>query len=370
VGKRVVVAGLGDSGLLTAMRLARHTDVVGVSTKPGLVSGQELGVRITRPDEWTRNYWIAFDRFRALDRVRTVHGTLTGVDLDARRVVVRTADGRTSSEAYDVLVISTGVTNGFWRRPHLQSGRDVGDGLRAVHDRLAAAGSVIVVGGGAAAISSTVNLAVTWPDKRVDLYFPGDRPLRSYHPRVWARIRRRLDDLGVGLHPDHRAAAPDGFAYDRITAEPVTWTTGQPAAAADAVLWAVGRVMPNTGWLPAEVLDEQGFVRVTARLQVPGRDGVFAIGDVAATDPLRCSARNRADRLLAHNVLAHLDGRPLRRFRPRRRRWGSVVGVQPEGLDVFSPSGRAFRIPAWSIDPALQPWIERGIYRGVRDGRA
>jgi hypothetical protein len=168
-----------------------------------------------------------------------VHGTLTGVDLDARRVVVRTADGRTSSEAYDVLVISTGVTNGFWRRPHLQSGRDVDGGLRAVHDRLAEAGSVIVVG-----------------------------------------------------------------------------------------------------------------------------------GDVAATDPLRCSARNRADRLLAHNVLAHLDGRPLRRFRPRRRRWGSVVGVQPEGLDVFSPSGRAFRIPAWSIDPALQPWIEWGIYRGVRDGRA
>ena len=43
---RVVVAGLGDSGLLTATHLARHVDVVGISTKPALVSGQELGLRL------------------------------------------------------------------------------------------------------------------------------------------------------------------------------------------------------------------------------------------------------------------------------------------------------------------------------------
>ena len=41
---RVLVAGLGDTGLLTAIHLSSHVDVVGVSTKPGLVSGQELGM--------------------------------------------------------------------------------------------------------------------------------------------------------------------------------------------------------------------------------------------------------------------------------------------------------------------------------------
>ncbi|MDF2826288.1 MAG: pyridine nucleotide-disulfide oxidoreductase, partial [Mycobacterium sp.] len=64
---RVVVAGLGDVGVLTAMRLARNAaaaDVVGVSVKPGLLSGQELGVRLARPEDWARNYWIPFDRFR------------------------------------------------------------------------------------------------------------------------------------------------------------------------------------------------------------------------------------------------------------------------------------------------------------------
>ena len=66
---------------------------------------------------------------------------------------------------------------------------------------------------------------------------------------------------------------------------------------ADAVLWAIGRVQPNTDWLPPELLDEQGFVRVTPDLRVPGQQGLFAIGDVAATDPLRSSARNRGDAL-------------------------------------------------------------------------
>lgn len=82
--KRVVVAGLGDVGVLAAIRLSRHADVVGISAKPALVSGQELGVRLSRPHDWARDYWIPFDRFRRLDGVRTVQATLTRVDLAAR----------------------------------------------------------------------------------------------------------------------------------------------------------------------------------------------------------------------------------------------------------------------------------------------
>jgi NADH dehydrogenase FAD-containing subunit len=368
--KRVVIAGLGDSGVLTAIRLARHAEVVGISAKPALVSGQELGWRLSRPDEWARANWIPFDRFRGLDRVRTVHGTLTGADLSARTVSVRHDDGSTSTEDYDALIISTGVTNGFWRRPNFQSAGEIGADLRSAHDRLADARSVIVVGGGAAAVSSAANLARTFPSKRVDLYFPGERALLQHHPRAWERVEQRLGEVGVVLHPGHRAVIPESFACDQITSEPVHWSTGQPAASADAVLWAIGRVRPNTGWLPPKVLDEHGFVRVTPDLRVPGHPGVFALGDVAATDPLRTSARNRADGLLAYNVRAEFAGRPLRSYRPPKRRWGSVLGPQRDGLEVFAPNGRAFRFPAWSFDRVLMPLIVRwGIYRGVRENR-
>ena len=364
---RVVIAGLGDTGLLTARHLSRHVDVVGLSTKPALVSGQELGMRLARPDEWSREYLLAFDRYRKLDGVRTVHGTLTQLSLADRVVRVRLLDGSTRTEPYDVLVIATGVTNGFWRRPHLQSDEQVDADLRASHHQLAAAGSINVIGGGAAAVNAAANLALAWPDTRVALYYPGERALPQHHGRVWATVSRILEERGVSLHPGHRAIVPTDFDLDRITTDPVAFSTGQAEARAEATLWAIGKVRPNSGWLPDQLLDEAGFVRVSPDLTVPGAPGVFAIGDIAATDPLRGSARNRADRLLARNIHRQLAKRPLRSYRPHRRRWGSVLGHQPDGLRVFTPSGRSFRFPAWSIQTVLRPWIvRRGIYGGVR----
>jgi NADH dehydrogenase FAD-containing subunit len=367
--KRIVIAGMGDTGLLAAIGLSRHHDVVAISTKPGLVSGQELGTRITRPDDWARDYLVPFDRYRRLDDVRIVLGTLVGLDVESRRVRVRDAAGDEVSEAFDSLVIATGARNGFWRLPSLQTAAGVKADLRASHVQFAEADSVIVVGGGAAAVNSAFNLATTWPTKRIDLYFPGEHALAHHHPRVWRVIAARLETLGVGLHPRHRAVVPKGFDCDEITSGPVTWSTGQQDGRADAVLWTIGRARPNTGWLPSDFLDDSGFVRVDPDLTVSGQRSIFAIGDVAATDPLRSSARNRADRLLVRNVRADLAGRSLQAYRPPRRRWGSVLGTQNNGLEVFTGSGFSFRFPAWTIETLLQAWIvRRGIYRGVRRG--
>lgn len=368
---RILIAGLGDSGVLTAIRLARYADVTGISVKPGLLSGQELGTRLARPAEWAREYWVPFDRLRGLDRVRIVHASLTGLDLTQRRVFATGMDGNARVEPYDLLVISSGVRNGFWRTPDMQSDSQISAALRAAHDRLAAAESIAVVGGGASAVSSAVNLARVWPHKQVAMYFPGERALTGHHRRTWTHVERTLIDLGVRLYPAHRALVPDAFSGESITSDPIAWRTGQPDVHADAVLWTIGRVRPNTAWLPGELLDVDGFVRVSPHLQVPGHPDIFAIGDVAATDPLRSSARNRADSLLARNIRAALRGKPLRSYRPARRRWGSVLGPQPDGLQVFTPSGFPVRFPAWSIETILRPWIvHRGIYRGVRDNSA
>lgn len=363
---RIVVAGLGDTGVLVAGHLARRGhDVVGIGTKPGLVSGQELGVRLARPEEWARDYRLAHERLRRLDRVRVVHGEVTGLDLADRSVEVRLPDGSTAREPFDHLVVATGVSNGFWRRPDLQDDAAVDADLAEPHRRLAAAASIAVVGGGAAAVSAAANLAAALPTARVDLWFPGERALPQHHPRVWTHVAALLARRGVGLHPGHRAVLPERL--DALGTGPVRFATGQPDAAAEVVLWAVGRVVPHTGWLPAALLDEHGFVLVDPQLRVPGAEGVWAVGDLAATDPLRGSARNRADLLLARNLHASLAGRPLRAYRPARRRWGSVLGVQEDGLTVYTPGGRGVRIPAPVVHRVLQPLVvRRGIYGGVR----
>jgi NADH dehydrogenase FAD-containing subunit len=367
---RIVIAGLGDSGLLTAIHLAKNKnrlEIVGISAKAELVSGQELGLRLSRPQQWARDYRVAFDRYRRLDGVVTVHGHLSGLDLAGKSVTVTLADGTKQAEPYDILVLSTGVTNGFWRQPHLQSAAEVEADLMAIHDQLDTATSIAIVGGGAAAVSSALNLATRWPEKRVDLYFPHDRGLLGHHPKAWAHVQRRLEAAGVQLHPKYRAVVPEGFAGDAITSEAVEFSTGQAAAKADAVLWAIGRVKPNTDWLPRELLDGDGFVATTATMQLPGHPDIFTIGDVAATDPLRSSARARADVLVAANIVAYLARKPLKPFKAPKARWGSVFGVQSDGLQVFAPNGKVVRIPMWFVKYIQTPFIvERGIYKGLR----
>jgi NADH dehydrogenase FAD-containing subunit len=366
---KVVVAGMGDTGVLVATHLGRSLDVVGISTRPALVSGQELGSRLARPDHWRRNYLVPFQRFRRLDRVRTVHGSLSRVDTDQRQVEVATADGRRLVEPYDILVVASGVTNGFWRQDTVETLEQVEEGLTSVAAQIDAASTMAVVGGGATGVSAAANLARRHPGKAIHLFYGQDEPLPGYHPKVRRALVRELTAAGVHLHPGHRARVEEGFRADRLTTEPIEWATGQEPFAADLTLWAIGAVRPNTGFLPADLLDDDGFVRVDEHLRVPGHPEVFAIGDVAATDPHRSSARNWGYRVVAHNVKALAAGKDdkLKTFEAPEHRWGSVLGLQDDGMTVYQPNGSSFRVPRWAAQPILFDVITNvAIYGGIR----
>lgn len=363
---RVVVAGLGDLGLLAAIGLARHRrliDVVAVSTKPGLVSAKDLGLRLARPDEWARYYRIAHNRYRGLDHTRIVHGAATGLDLADRSITVRRSDGTTVREPFDHLVIATGTRNGAWRRPTVQDDAEIETDLRDPHARVAAATRVAVVGGGPTAVGAAAQIAHAFPGKHVHLYFPGEHALPRHPPRTWPAVRSRLEDLGVGLHASHRAVLPPDAA-GTLTAGPVTFSTGQPPAPADLVLWAVGGGRPNTGWLPPALLDAEGFVRVQPDLRVTGTDGVWAVGDVAATDPLRASARNNGHALLTRNIVATLRGRSTRAFRAPTEMQGSVLGPLDDRLTMYLRGGNlTIPIRNSTLHTHL---VQRLQHRGVR----
>lgn len=364
---RVVIVGMGDTGPLVAVRLGRVADVVGISTKPLLVSGQELGWRLTDPATWRRNYLVPFDRIRRLDRVELRHGKVHSVDTDRRTVRVTLPDGNDVTEPYDALLVASGAGNGFWRDDRISSERDVEEAFGAHTRQIGRANSIAVVGGGATGVSVAANLARAHPDKRIHLFHGGDRPLPGYHPRARRRIQRALAEAGVEVHPDHRAVVPDG-ATSRMTTEPVEWSTGQEPFTADLVLWAIGRVRPHSDFLPDDMLDEDGFVHVDEHLRVPGYQGVFAVGDVAATDVHRSSARNWGYLVAARNIRVFLRGRGrMRRFSSPTHRWGSVLGPQADGLTVFQPDGRVFRVPQRLVQPLLyRGFVDRLLYRGVR----
>ena len=369
----VVVAGMGDTGVLVASNLGKGFDVVGVATRPALVSGQELGNRLARPDFWRRNNLTTFDRFRKLDRVHVVHGAISGVDLDERRVTVDVPGGPPLQLGYDVLVIATGVTNGFWRKDRVETLAEVTEEMDAIGARIDAAGSIAVVGGGATGVSAAANLARRHDGKAVHLFYGQDEPLPGYHPKVRRHLVKELESAGVHLHPGHRAELPDGFTADELTPGPVSFSTGQEPFEADLVLWAIGAVQPNTGFLPAELLDEQGFVRVDAR--------------AARARPARGLRHRRRRRHRPAPLVGPQLGLPPRGeqregVRGRHAREGQAVrGARaPLGLDHRPPGGRHDRLPAqrqvvpgapWAVQPILIDVITKGvIYGGIRRARS
>lgn len=368
---RVLIAGLGDTGVMIATRLSRHFDVVAVTTRPALLSGQELGTRVTDPQQWRRTYFVPLRRFRRLDRVRVIIGRIDSVDFDTRQVRIHDTDGRSREESYDYLVIATGVTNGFWRHDRVQTIDEIEAEIDAAAAQLGGARTVAVVGGGATGVSVADNLAKR-TDATVHLFHSGEQPLPGYHPSVRRWMARRLAGDGVVVHPEHRAVVPEGFAADRLTTDPIEWSTGQPPFTADVVLWSIGAVRPHTSFLPAEILDEHGFVRVDEHLQVPGHPEVFAVGDVAASDPLRSSARNWGARIVTANVQALGKGRAkkLRTYRAPEYRWGSILGLQPDGLVVAQANGKRVRFPRWIARPLLfGVFVMYYLYGGIRRDR-
>ena len=364
----VLVAGLGDTGVLVATRLARSCDVIGVSTRPALMSGQELGTRLTDLSRWRRTYLVPFSRFRRLDTIDFVHGRILSTDLDDRSVEVETATGEHRHITYDAFVIATGVSNGFWRHDRVEDLAALDTALAAVNRTLESAASIAVVGGGATGVSVADNLARRG-GADVHLFISSEQPLADFHPDVRSWIMHRLGSDGVTVHTGHRAVVPGGAAPDTLTTDPITWSTGQEPFTADVVLWAVGAARPHTGFLPADVLDADGFVMVDEHLRVVGRTEVFAVGDVAATDPNRSSARNWGYRVIVANVRALLSGREsrFRSFKPATYRWGSLLGLQSDGLTVVQPNGRRVHIPRPIAQRLLLgAFVQRVLYGGLR----
>lgn len=366
--KRVVIAGLGDTGVLVAMGLVGEVEVVGITPKPALVSGQELGMRVARPDDWRKHYLVGFERYRALRGVQVRHGLVEQLDVTQSSLTVRGASGSFETLSYDALVLSPGVTNGFWRTPTIETREAVDGAIDTLANELAAAKSIAVIGGGVTGVSAASNLKETHPSTRVVLAFSQDELLPGYHPRVRASVRTRLVEQGVELLPGHRAQAPAGFGFDRLTRGAVHFTSGQPPLDVEVALWAVGQTRPNTSFIPTSLLDERGFIRVDEHLRVRDTTNVFSVGDAAATDPNRSSARNAGYSVVVHNVRRLLAGQSSRMkpFQPTTHRWGSVLGIQRDGLRVFAPNGFGFRFAPFWVRNVLFPWIvSRGIYRGI-----
>lgn len=366
--KRVVIAGFGDAGLLVAAHLPKTYEIIGISPKPCHLSGQELGTRLTQPQVWKQNYLVPFNRYKALEGVETRHGQITEIDTDNNRVCIKSLSGELLWLDYDVLLIASGVSNGFWRTPALETQAEIDTKLASYSARLTSAQKVAIVGGGPTAVSTASNLKEQYPSIEVHLFYSQPDVLAGYHVKTQQKATNQLLEQGVHLHPKHRAVLPDGFDFTDFTCEPITWQTGQDQFKADLVLWCVGKLKPNNEFIPSSMLTDEGFVKVDSKLRVAGFDNIFSVGDIAATDPLRCSARNAGFLTAAHNIdcLLQKKDKKMKAFNAPKHRWGSIFGVQKNGMRIFTPQGIGVLVSPWWVKTVLFPFfVHKMIYKGV-----
>ena len=363
----VVVIGMGETGVLTAAHL-RDCEVVGVTTKRALVSGQELGLRLAAPNAWRKDYLTELSRFKRLKSVKILVGRAVGVKLDVKNVHIELADGHSLIQPYDYLVIASGVTNGFWRDDRVVDLDLLDREFKSHRAQIRKAKTIAIVGGGATGTGVAANLAVRYKKKTIHFFHSGDLPLPGYPENVRSEIGKLLTDVDVHRWPRHRAEAETQGRQVHLDGGTIRWQTGQPPFAADAILWATGATRPNSAFLPSELVDENGFVLTEPTLQVRGWPNVFAIGDIAQTDHNRSSARNWAYHIVADNILSLISGHPeqMKQFEAPQHRWGSIIGTQKDGLTIFLPTGEKYVMSRRYVKSVLFPIkVRKEIYGGI-----
>ena len=59
----------------------------------------------------------------------------------------------------------------------------------------------------------------------------------------------------------------------------------------------------------------------------------------------------------------------MKHYKPPKHRWGSILGPQANGLEIFQPTGGHYLFPRWAVEHLLFPLaVRREIYRGMRRG--
>jgi NADH dehydrogenase len=233
-----------------------------------------------------------------------------GFELAARRVLL--ADG---SLDYDSLIVATGSETSYFGH---DAWEPIAPGLKTIEeatnirhrvlaafeeaererdaDKIRRLLTFVVVGGGptgvemAGAVAETARHTLRGEFRHIDpsqarvfLVEGGDRVLAAFPPKLSARAKAQLEQLGVIV----RAGCLVTDVHEQGVTVKTTAKTGEQTEEIEAatLVWAAGVRASALGKTLAEAAgvetDRQGRVAVEADLSLPGHREVFVIGDLA-----------------------------------------------------------------------------------------
>ena len=331
---RVVIVGGGFGGLEAVHRLAgAQVDITLVDRRNHHLFQPLLYQVATASLATSEIAWPIRYLLRGRPEVTTLFATVTGVDKDARRVLLD--DGGALS--YDTLILATGVRHAYFGHDEWEP---FAPGLKTLEDattlrrrilvaferaeretdpaRQAALLTFVIIGGGPTGVELAGTIAELARDTlppdfrnidthtaRVVLIEAGPRVLAGFADDLSAYAQRSLQGLGVEvmLGQPVTACTADGVVY------------GGNKLDAKTLIWAAGvRASPAAEWLAAPA-DRAGRLTVNPDLTVPGHPEIFAIGDtvtISAPDgqavPGIAPAAKQEGRYVAGVIKARLRG--------------------------------------------------------------
>ncbi|MET9573940.1 NAD(P)/FAD-dependent oxidoreductase [Streptomyces sp. DT199] len=345
---RILVVGAGFAGVECVRRLERklspdEADVTLVTpfayqlylpllpqVASGVLTPQSIAVSLRRSKKY---------------RTRIIPGGAIGVDLKSKVCVIRTITDEIVNEPYDYIVLAPGsITRTFdipgltdhafgmktlaeaaYIRDHVISQLDLADASQDPVER-ASRLQFVVVGGGYAGTETAACLQ-RLTHAAVKRYPRLDPSLIKWHlidiaPKLMPELG---DKLGSSAQEILRRRGIDislGTSIAKAGPEEVTFTDGR-VIPTRTLIWTAGVVAsPLIATLGAETV--KGRLAVASEMNLPGEDGVFALGDSAAVpdlakgDGAMCppTAQHalRQGKHVADNVIASLRGQALKPY--------------------------------------------------------
>ncbi|KAH7178261.1 histidine phosphatase superfamily [Fusarium sp. MPI-SDFR-AT-0072] len=211
------------------------------------------------------------------DKFELIVGTATGIDINNQQVKVYKA-GRETFISYDYLLIGTGSStkaeSPFKSRGSTDATRDY---VHAYQKRVGEAHSIIVAGAGPTGVEVAGELADYYGDKKeITLVNAGPTVLDNRPDSVSKSAHSQLEKLGVKIRLNTKLNESITLHNGK---QEVTFSSGEKVVT-DLVIPTFG-VVPNSSFVPPDLLDAHGYIKVNQYLAIEGREDVFAIGDVS-----------------------------------------------------------------------------------------
>ena len=292
MAKTIVILGANYAGVPLAHYLLKHTTQ----------KVQDLKVIIVSPN--THMYWhIASVRAIVPDLLsddqiflpiaptlakypsksyEIVLGKAERLDPASNTVEVVTNQGASRTIHYDAVVIATGS---YFRENMpfkiMSSTEETKDRLHEFTKQIAAASSVVVAGAGVTGVELAAELGAQYGGKKqITLISDKSLPLaEKFKTDMRDTARRELERFQVKIIPNAKVSGLTKAAGGAKTTLEISKTDGSKQTLETDVFIPTYGIVPNTQFVPADLLDARGYVKQTKTLQVEGQDNVFVVGD-------------------------------------------------------------------------------------------